>query len=364
MGARLEDVAATIFANPPQSALERKTMETKKILLPALEAWVATIFRRAGLREDTALPAARRLLLADMSGVRTHGLARLPSYWRQLNHGGINPRPNITHAWHGTVLVFDADLGFGQIVGPYAFALALGALDAGRPFVPFLIRNAAHLGALGSHLFEVADKGKVAFLSQVTQPVMSPEGATRPAIGNNPLAFAAPRPDGPPFVTDFAMSNVARGKIHDALRDGTAIGEGWAIDPTGRPTSDPTAALAGSILPSGGHKGLALAMIVEVLAGVLTGARPLLSQGGAPDGVGAFGFVVDPAALVGQDAFDASTREWTNHYRAAVGTHGRIPGERAAQLRHEAERDGLAIEPALVQLLIQLGNEAEVPFPA
>jgi hypothetical protein len=115
-----------------------------------------------------------------------------------------------------------------------------------------------------------------------------------------------------------AMSNVARGKIHDALRDGSAIGEGWAIDPTGRPTSDPTAALAGSILPSGGHKGLALATIVEVLAGVLTGARPLLSQAGAPDGVGAFGFVLDPAALVGQDAFDASTREWTSHYRAAV----------------------------------------------
>ncbi len=339
-------------------------MDTTNILLPPLETWVASIFRRAGLLEDTARPAARRLLLADMTGVRTHGLARLPSYWMQFNRGGINPRPNITHAWRGTMLVFDADLGFGQIVGPHVFASALGALGEGRPFVPFLVRNAAHLGALGSHLFEVAEKGKVAFLSQVTQPVMSPEGATRPAIGNNPLAFAAPRPDGPPFVTDFAMSNVARGKIHDALRDGTAIGEGWAIDPTGRPTTDPTAALAGSILPSGGHKGLALAMMVEVLAGTLTGARPLLSQGGAPDGVGAFGFVLDPAAIVGQDAFEASMREWTGHYRAAVGTHGRIPGERAAQLRQEAERDGLAIEGALLQLLIQLGNEAGVPFPA
>ena len=338
-------------------------MDTTHISLPPLEAWVATIFQRAGLAEDTALPAARRLLLADMTGVRTHGLARLPSYWKQFSRGGINPRPNITHAWHGTMLVVDADLGFGQIVGPRVFALALDTLDASRPFVPFLIRNAAHLGALGSHLFEVAEKGKVAFLSQVTQPVMSPEGATRPAIGNNPLAFAAPRPDGPPFVTDFAMSNVSRGKLHDALRDGTPIGEGWAIDPTGRPTMDVTAALAGSILPSGGHKGLALAMIVEVLAGVLTGARPLLSQGGAPDGVGAFGFVLDPVALVGREAFDASMREWTGHYRAAVGVQGRIPGERAAELRAKAEREGLAIEPALAQLLIQLGNEAGAAFP-
>jgi len=339
-------------------------METINILLPPLEAWVASIFRRAGLAEDTALPAAKRLLIADMSGVRTHGLARLPSYWKQFSRGGINPRPNITHVWRGNVLVFDADLGFGQIVGPRVFASALGALDGDRPFVPFLIRNAAHLGALGSHLFEVADQGKVAFLSQVTQPVMSPEGATRPAIGNNPLAFAAPRPDGPPFVTDFAMSNVARGKIHDALRDGTPIGEGWAIDPTGRPTMDPTAALAGSILPSGGHKGLALAMMVEVLAGVLTGARPLLSQGGAPDGVGAFGFVLDPAFILGRDAFDASMREWTSHYLAAVGQHGRIPGERAAELRRQAEQNGVPIEGALLQLLVQLGNEAGVAFPA
>src|SRR5579871_218167 len=93
-------------------------METKNILLPPLEAWVATIFHRAGLQEDAALPAARRLLLADITGVRTHGLARLPSYWKQFDRGGINPRPNLTHAWRGTMLVFDADLGFGQIVGP------------------------------------------------------------------------------------------------------------------------------------------------------------------------------------------------------------------------------------------------------
>jgi LDH2 family malate/lactate/ureidoglycolate dehydrogenase len=262
------------------------------------------------------------------------------------------------------MLVIDADLGLGQVVGPHTLELALRALEPARPFVPFLIRNAGHLGALGSHLFDVAAHGKVALLSQVTQPVMSPQGATRPAIGNNPLAFAAPRPDGPPFLVDLAMSNVARGKIHVALRDGLPIPEGWAIDAEGRPTTDPTAAFAGSILPAAGHKGLALAMIVEVLAGVLTGARPLLSEGGAPGGVGAFGFVLDPALLIGMDAFDRSMREWTSHYRAAVGAHGRIPGERAAGLRAQAERDGVAIEDELCKLLVDLGTEARAPFPA
>jgi LDH2 family malate/lactate/ureidoglycolate dehydrogenase len=338
-------------------------MAVIKIKLPLLEAWVAAVFQRAGLHEDTAGSAARRLLLADLTGVRTHGVARLPSYWSQIARGGLKARPDIQHGWRGTALLIDADLGLGQVVGPRAFSLALTALEPARPFVPFLIRNAGHLGALGSHLFDVAASGKVAFLSQVTQPVMSPAGATRPAIGNNPIAFAAPRPDGPPFVVDFALSNVARGKIHVALRDGTPIPEGWAIDPAGQATTDPAAALAGSLLPAAGYKGLALAMIVEVLAGVLNGARPLLSEGGAPGGVGAFGFVLDPTAIMGQDAFDAGMREWTSHYLAAAGKHGRIPGERAAELRLEGERNGIAIEGALLKLLVQLGTEAGIAFP-
>ena len=338
-------------------------MKAITIALPLLETWVEGIFQRAGLDEDSAELAAKRLLLADATGVRTHGIARLPSYWIQLGKGGLKAKPNIVHAWRESVLVIDADLGLGQVVGPRMFDLALGALGPGRAFVPFVVRNAGHFGALGSHLFDVAERRKVAFLSQVTQPVMSPVGAREPAIGNNPIGFGAPRPDGPPFVVDFAMSNVARGKLHVALRDGSTIGEGWAIDATGRPTTDPIAALAGSILPAAGHKGLALAMIVEVLGGVLAGARPLVSEGGAPGGVGAFGFVLDPAAIIGQDAFDAGMRQWTSHYLAAVGAHGRIPGERAAQLRAEAARDGIAIEPALAELLVQLGREAGLAFP-
>ncbi|GGI27303.1 MULTISPECIES: Ldh family oxidoreductase [Bradyrhizobium] len=339
-------------------------METINMLLPPLEAWVATIFARAGLGEDDARLAARRLLLADITGVRTHGIARLPSYWRQLARRGLNPRPDIKCGWHGTVLVIDADLGLGQIVGPKALALAMDALGPTRPFVPFLIRNAGHLGAVGSHLLDVAESGRVGFLSQVTQPVMAPGGATRPAIGNNPIAFAAPRPDGPPLLIDFAMSNVARGKIHVALRDGLPIPEGWAIDAEGRPTTDPTAALAGSILPAAGHKGLALAMIVEVLAGVLTGARPLLSEGGAPGGVGAFGFVFDPAALIGKDAFDQNMQAWTQRYLAAVGGNGRIPGERAAELRAQADQVGIAIERNLFEQLAELGREGGAVLPA
>jgi LDH2 family malate/lactate/ureidoglycolate dehydrogenase len=205
-------------------------MQPLTLSLPSLETWVARVFRGAGLDEDSAVLAAKRLLLADITGVRTHGIARLPSYWHQLGKGGLNAKPAIADTWRGSVLVIDADLGLGQVVGPRAFALALDALGPARSFVPFIIRNAGHLGALGSHLFEVAERGKIAFLSQVTQPVMSPVGATQPAIGNNPIAFGAPRPDGPPFVIDFAMSNVAR------ARSTSRYGTGYRSRTAGRST--------------------------------------------------------------------------------------------------------------------------------
>src|SRR5262249_10024941 len=152
---------------------EGQPMNPVTVALPALQTWVTAIFRRAGLDEGSAGLAAARLLLADATGVRTHGIARLPSYWRQLGRGGLNPRPNIEYAWRGTVMTAEADLGLGQIVGPRVIGRALDGLESARPFVPFVIRNAGHLGALGSHLFDVAEQGKVAFLCQVTQPVMS-----------------------------------------------------------------------------------------------------------------------------------------------------------------------------------------------
>lgn len=332
--------------------------------LEALERWAGAVFGRAGLEPAVARKAASRLLLADRMGVRTHGLARLPSYWSQLRGGHINPRPRIGTAWRGGVLVAEADLALGQASVPDILAEAVGSLDPDRAFAAVLIRNVSHLGALGTHLVEVAEAGRIGFLAQVTQPVMAPAGATRPAIGNNPIAFAAPRPGGPPLVFDFAASRVARGKVHEAARDGVTIPPDWAIGPDGEPTTDAEIALAGSILPAADHKGIALAMMVEVLAGALTGARPMLSAGGAPAGVGAFGFVLAPEWVTDGDAFAAGMSAWIGRYAASVGEHGRIPGERAAALTEAAGRSGIDLPGSLHGRLVELAREAGVPFPA
>lgn len=263
------------------------------------------------------------------------------SRFKQRN---ANDAPNIAYTWQGTVLTVDADLASAR----------------SWPRAPSRMRWVRSPRSGRSCPFSSAMPDVSAHSARIC--LMSPRTAR---IGNNPIAFAAPRPDGPPFVVDFAMSNVARGKIHVVVRDGLPIPAGWAIDAQGAPTTDPMAALAGSLLPAAGHKGLAPAMIVEVLAGALTGARPLLSEGGAPGRVGAFG----SCSIRWRWPDKRPSARACAHgpliiidYSAA-GAHGRIPGERAAELRAAAKLNGIEIEDALLALLVELGATAGAPFP-
>lgn len=335
----------------------------------ALTCWVEAVFVAAGLDAPAAWLGAERLVLADALGVSTHGVARLPTYWGQLRSGQLNPRAEIAFTWRRGVLTVDGDHGLGQVVAARAVEAAAAALGPERAFVPFLIRDAGHLGALGGAVLPAAERGFIAFLSQATPPVMAPPGARRPAIGNNPIAFAAPRPNGPPLLIDFAASVAARGHVLVAAREGRLLEPGWAIDAEGRETRDPHAALAGSVLPSGGHKGLALAMIVQTLAGALTGARPVLSgpssaapgSGASPDCAG-FGFVIDPNGL-GHDGYAADMAAWTTDYLACGAEDARIPGERAARADADADRLGLLLTDALAEALRAVGRDAGIPFP-
>lgn len=326
-----------------------------------LTGWAEAVLGAAGLAAGDARLGAERLVLADAIGITTHGVARLPTYWEQLRAGALNPRPHIRAEWQAGVLVVDGDLGLGQVVAARAFAAAQAGLSPERAFVPLLVRAAGHLGALGGSVLPMAQAGLVAFLSQATQPVMAPRGARRPAIGNNPLAFAAPRPGGPPLLCDFAASVTARGHVLAAARDRRPLQPGWAIDAHGRDTLDAEAALAGSVLPAGGHKGLVLAMIVQTLAGALTGARPARDAGSAAPGCGAFGFLADPAAVRGA-GFGADMADWIDTCRASGAPDLRIPGERAAQAEAEMDRHGITLAPGLAAALRDVGRKAGVPF--
>lgn len=328
----------------------------------ALAEWVEAVLIASGLAPADAALGAERLLLADAIGVGTHGIARLPTYWGQLRSGVLKPDADVRVRTIAGVLVVEGDRGLGQVIAARALDAAAERLFDQQAFVPFLIRDAGHLGALGCSVLPLARAGLVAFLSQNSAPVMAPRGAKRPAIGNNPIAFAAPRPDGPPLLIDFAASVVARGNVLAAAREGKPLAPGWAIDSQGNETLDPQAALAGAVLPTGGHKGLALAMIVETLAGALTGTRPADAPGGAAAGCGAFGFVLDPARL-SPGPFPAHMADWTAAFLACGAEGTRIPGARAAHAEAEANRHGIPLPPGLATALRAVGRDAGFPFP-
>jgi LDH2 family malate/lactate/ureidoglycolate dehydrogenase len=188
-------------------------------------------------------------------------------------------------------------------------------------------------------------------------------------LGNNPLALAAPRPNGAPIVIDLACSVAARGNIILAQRAGHDIPSGWALDASGAPTQDPREALAGSLLPFGGYKGLMVAAMVEILAGSLSGApfQAVLNTGGAvrsaPGGVNAFILVLNPDLMIGRAAYDAHVAAWTSHYIAMGGPDGRIPGQRAFEAEQNCSSAGIPLPLSVQQDLAFLSEKYGVPLP-
>lgn len=223
-------------------------------------------FLRLGLPEEGARAFADILLEAELEGLRSHGLARLPIYTAQLERGGLNPRPQMRLSRvRPSLLLLEAD----GAPGPWAGLRAVEALvpvvqDQG--IAAIAVRDAGHVGPLGPYVRRLAQAGLIGMAFANTPPALAPG----PVLGTNPIAFSTPmQPE--PMVVDLALSVVSRGKILEHLYRGEPIPEGWALDRQGRPTTDPKAALEGVLVPIGGTKGFALAVMVEVLAGILAG---------------------------------------------------------------------------------------------
>ncbi len=210
----------------------------------------------------------------------------------------------------------------------------------------------------------------VALMFQATPPIIGLRGANKPIIGNNPLAIAAPRPNGPPIVIDMACCVAARGNILLAARNKEPIPESWALNEQGQPTTDPDAALLGSLLPFGGHKGMALAMMVEILAGSLAGVpfhASLNQEGRVKSGTGhmnALILVINPDLVYGRTSYNEHVEAWTSHYSREGGPDARIPGERAHQTEEEADQIGVSIPRVVLPELQEAGENVGLPFPA
>lgn len=331
-----------------------------------LSGWLAEIFAACGLEARPAETAAELLVRTEARGITTHGLVRAPIYARRLREGALNPKARPRFDERSGVVHCYGDGGLGQVVCAAAVDDAL-ARSGETAVVVTMLHDLGHMAALGVFALRAAEAGRLCVLMQSTPAVMALPGARRPAIGNNPIAFATPVADGPPLVFDMAASAVARGNLLAAARAGRPIPDDWALDSEGRPTSDAEAALGGMLLPAAGHKGIGLAMMVECLAGSLTGTVPISGRGRsvvAPSRVGGFLLVLDPGMIVGEDTYARHLHDWIAGYKDATGDDARYPGERAAEREAVAHTRGIELSHETVEELRDLGELVDVPFLA
>lgn len=323
------------------------------LLLADATEWVATAFMRHGCSADNAQSVARALVAAEADGLKGHGLSRVPTYLQMVKSSKIDgrARPSATRP-RPAVLAIDAACGFAYPAIDLAVAeLPKLASEQGIGIAP--IGRSNHCGAAGLPCEALARKGFVALLFANTPGAMAPWGGRQPVFGTNPIAFAAPLEGREPAVVDLALSKVARGPIAAAKQRGEIIPEGWALDIHGNPTSDPTKALQGTMIPLGNAKGAALAFMVEILAACLTGANlafeasSFLDGEGGPPQTGQLILAIDPAAF-GHRKFGERMATLIGAIEAQQGT--RLPGARRLASRARAAREGLAIPPEIEAL--------------
>ena len=320
------------------------------LTLAEAEDRVARALVRCRTSAGNARTVARALVAAEADGLKGHGLSRVPTYAAQAKAGKVDgfATPVVTRP-RPAVLAIDAAHGFAYPALDQAVAgLPEVARDQGVAVAP--IRRSHHCGAAGHPVERLAETGLVALLFANTPAAMAPWGGAQALLGTNPIAFACPLPGREPIVVDLSLSKVARGNILAAKQRGERIPEGWALDEAGQPTTDPDAALRGTMLPLGDAKGTALALMVELLAAGLTGATyaadasSFLDAEGPPPGTGQLIVAFDPAALGGADA----TGRFAALAAAIEAQAGaRLPGARRLEARRRARTDGIALSDTL-----------------
>jgi ureidoglycolate dehydrogenase (NAD+) len=291
-------------------------------------------------------------------------------YAERLRSGVLNPhpRPRVVRR-DGAVALVDGDSGPGQVAAVMATDVSIHlAREHGVGIAS--VRRSGHYGAAGYYAIRAAEAGLVGISMTNTEPLVIPYGGAGAALGTNPIAFAAPTPDGV-FNLDMATSQVAMNKIFNARSEGRPIPEGWGVDERGEPTTDPDAAAFG--VPLGGYKGYGLALMVEVLCGVLAGGGVrggvgnLYSGGRERQNSGHFHLALDPERTVGRAAFAGVLGGLLDELRAIPPAPGfdevLVAGDPEDRARAERERSGIPIEPALWARLCELSDELGVSVP-
>ncbi len=307
------------------------------------EALIAGALATCGVRAASARSVAAALVAAEAEGQVGHGFSRLSDYAAQVRSGKVrgDAEPRLTETAQAAARI---DAGHGFAYPALDRAIEWGVARAQTTgCAAMAITRSHHCGALSVQVDRIAQAGCVGLMVANSPVAIAPWGSSVPVFGTNPIAFAAPRRDAPPLVIDLSLSRVARGKIMHAKKSGQPIPAGWALDGGGQPTTDPDAALQGSMVPIGEAKGTALALMVEVLAAVLAGANtsPEVSSyftaDGPPPGSGQFLLALRPT----DDGFADRLEGLLSVIENLEGA--RVPGQRRAEAIARAKAEGLRV---------------------
>lgn len=321
------------------------------LTLEAIAELVHRALTRCGAGDIAARSVTRSIVRAEADGIRSVGLGYLPTYLAHLRSGKVDGRvtPIVTRPRAATIAV-DAGNGFAHPAFEAGLPdLVAATREAGT--ASLAIRRSYSIGVLGHPVEDIAASGLVALAMTNSPPNIAPWGGRRPLFGTNPIALAVPRANGPALVIDQATSAVTKVTLSAAAKRGEPIPAHWALDADGKATTDPAAALKGSMLGIGGNKGAMLALIVDLLAAGLTGANfskdasPYARADGPPPGVGQLVIAFDPGAFA--DGFLAHVEDLLEAMLAQDGV--RLPGARRLAARDRSARDGVEVDAALLQ---------------
>ena len=334
---------------------------------------VTRIAAKAGIPRKSAAVLADALVEADVYGTSTHGVSRLNIYVRRIQKGLIDPAVKLTYQQRRgpAALSVDAANGLGQVQAVRTLDLLM-PLARQHGVATATIRRSQHFGALAYYCNRMAAQDMVLLGMTNCEPSMSPWGACEAFFGTNPIAVSFPTGKGFPLKIDMATSLVARGNIIAADKAGRPIPEGWALDPDGNPTTDAAAALAGTVLAMAGHKGAALAMMVELFSGVLAGAAvgneigSMYKQMDRRQDVGHFFCLFDVAAFMRPAELTRRVDEMIDRIKACRRRPGvdeiLVPGEPEHRKALDNRANGIPIGDATVAELKTLCEEYDIPF--
>lgn len=331
------------------------------------------VLERLDVPAQDAREVAGCLIKADLRGVDSHGMVRLPVYARRVQTGAVKARPAMRVVPSGTAAaLLDGDNGLGPVVGSRAMAAAIELARAhGTGFVG--VSGSNHFGPAAFYVEKAVEAGCIGLAISNAPPNMAPFGGKGRFLGTNPLAIGIPAASEPPLIFDASTSVVARGKIIVAAYNKTRIPEGWAVDPDGYPTTDADLALAGAVLPFGGPKGSAISFIIDIFCGVLTGAAfathlNTLEDLSTVQNVGHVLAAVRTDLFLPGAEFTSRMDQILGLLKAvppAPGVAGRVLVAGEIELAHEANnrRRGVVLSPAIAAQLATFGESLGVPFP-